>query len=142
LSIAGVKKQPKMHIGTRIKRLRAFKGLNQEDLAQAIGKTRSLISHLEKTGNVNRYTLLEIAQALQTTVEELEQMELEPSSKAVDASKIIGKPISKTAQGVGLFAEDMISQQKKEIEFLKETIQNQWKVIHDLTVSTSKTARK
>jgi transcriptional regulator with XRE-family HTH domain len=138
LSIAGVKKQPKMHIGTRIKRLRAFKGLKQEDLAQAIGKTRSLISHLEKTGNVNRYTLQEIAQALQMSVEELEQLELEPT----DTTKPYTKSGPKIASGVGIYAEDMISQQKKEIEFLKETIQNQWKVIHDLTASTPKTGRK
>ncbi len=131
-----------MHIGTRIKRLRAFKGLNQEDLAQAIGKTRSLISHLEKTGNVNRYTLQEIAQALQTTVEELEQLDMEPSGKPVETAKIYGKSPTKNLQGIGLYAEEMISQQKKEIEFLKETIQNQWKVIHDLTASTSKTSRK
>ncbi len=131
-----------MHIGTRIKRLRAFKGLKQEDLAQAIGKTRSLISHLEKTGNVNRYTLQEIAQALQMSVEELEQMELEPTPKPLDSTKPYSKSGPKPVSGIGIYAEDMISQQKKEIEFLKETIQNQWKVIHDLTASTSKTARK
>ena len=38
--------------------------MSQEDLAKAIGKTRSLISHLETSGNINKYTLQEIATAL------------------------------------------------------------------------------
>jgi transcriptional regulator with XRE-family HTH domain len=44
-------KKTKDHIGQKIKRIRAFKGMNQEELARAIGKTRSLISHFERTGN-------------------------------------------------------------------------------------------
>jgi transcriptional regulator with XRE-family HTH domain len=46
--------------------------MTQEELAETLGKTRSLVSFLERTGKVNKYTLQEIAGILKTTPDELE----------------------------------------------------------------------
>ena len=117
-------KKVKEHIGNRIKKIRTYKGLNQEDLAKAIGKTRSLISHLERTGNINKYTLQEIADALEVEIEIFEQ------STPLGMEHIIGDPekplIKKDA------CKETIEQQKVEIGFLKETINHQWKLLHEL----------
>jgi len=54
-----------MHIGKRIKLARVARGWTQEDLAQKIGKTRPLISHIEKTGEASGLTLRLIYEALE-----------------------------------------------------------------------------
>jgi transcriptional regulator with XRE-family HTH domain len=64
------------HLGQKIKRLRAFKGMTQEDLAAALGKTRSLVSYFERTGNINSYTLQEITLILGSNPEEIELLEI------------------------------------------------------------------
>jgi len=121
------------HIGIRIKRLRSFKGMNQEDLAKAIGRTRSLISHLERTGNVNRYTLQEIAVALDMSVDELEQINMDPRSMIQNTYEplVRTRPKKNSAEISDIL--ELIQQHKEEIEFLRDTIQHQWRVIHDLT---------
>ena len=53
-----------MNIGKKIKVLRAEKGVSQQQLADLINKTRTLISHIEVTSKVNFYTLNEISSAL------------------------------------------------------------------------------
>lgn len=40
-----------MHIGESLKRSRSYRGMTQAALAESIGKTRSLISFFERTGN-------------------------------------------------------------------------------------------
>ncbi len=52
------------HIGKKIKILRAWKGITQDELSEKVHKTRSLLSHIEKTGKVNAYTLEKIIEAL------------------------------------------------------------------------------
>ena len=70
-----MKKNEKEHLGNKIKRIRSFKGITQNQLSEMIGKTRSLVSFLERTGVVNKYTLQKIVHALNTTVEEIENLE-------------------------------------------------------------------
>jgi transcriptional regulator with XRE-family HTH domain len=53
-----------MHIGKKIKLSRVAKGWTQQDLADKIHKARPLISHIEKTGDVNAETLRKIFSAL------------------------------------------------------------------------------
>lgn len=53
-----------MHIGKKIKLSRVAKGWTQQDLADKIHKARPLISHIEKTGDVNSETLRKIFDAL------------------------------------------------------------------------------
>ena len=62
-----------MHIGRAIKNLRVLAGFGQQQLAEKITKTKGLISQIEKTGKVNYYTLVQIATALNTTPEKIEQ---------------------------------------------------------------------
>ena len=111
----------KEHIGQKIKRLRSFRGMTQEDLAAALGKTRSLVSFLERTGNVNKYTLQEIANILNITIEDLESGLTE-----VKEQENKGYPKAENP---------LIEQLHKEIEFLKETISHQWQLLHELSKS-------
>lgn len=98
--------------------------MNQEDLGKAIGKTRSLISHFERTGIINKYTLKEIADALNIDLENLDnENEVIPNQKLEDSEmKIYNKD----------FFQLTIEKQKEEINFLKETINHQWQLLQDL----------
>ena len=58
-----------MEIGKKIKILRAEKGISQQQLADSINKTRALISHIEVTSKVNYYTLNEISNSLNVSVD-------------------------------------------------------------------------
>ena len=97
--------------------------MNQEDLAKAIGKTRSLISHFERTGNVNKYTLIEIANALDIEVEELEAGIVKSTKNGMEESE---KEIVVKADRL----KEIIEKQKQEIKSLKTTIDHQWKLLH------------
>lgn len=61
------------HIGARVKRLRTALQISQAELANAAGVTPSAISQLEKEliDNPRPLTLLHIARALGTTMEDL-----------------------------------------------------------------------
>jgi transcriptional regulator with XRE-family HTH domain len=111
----------KEHIGKKIKRLRSFRGMTQDDMAIALGKTRSLVSFLERTGKVNKYTLQEIANVLKISVEEIE-------SGLTEVKELEQPSISKLDQTIN-------EQLQKEIQFLKETINHQWTLLHELAKS-------
>lgn len=111
------------HIGKKIKRFRSFRGMTQEELATAIGKTRSLVSFFERTGNINKYTLMEIAQILDTTVEELETGNF-GTSNTFQEQVISSQKKNDSNQ--------LIEQQQAEINFLKETINHQWELLKSL----------
>lgn len=49
--------------------------MTQEELALAINKTRSMVSHIERTGEANYYTLKEIARVLNLPLEKLQDNE-------------------------------------------------------------------
>jgi transcriptional regulator with XRE-family HTH domain len=115
----------KEHLGIKIKRIRAFKGMKREDLAAAIGKTRSLISYFERTGNINKYTLMEIANALAIDAETLEINDGEvPTFTMEDKNQNKLQKIN---------CEETIQRQKEEILFLKDTINQQWKLLQKLS---------
>jgi transcriptional regulator with XRE-family HTH domain len=116
-------KKPKEHLGQKIKRLRAYRGLTQEDLARSLGKTRSLVSFFERTGNINKYTLQEISTLLNTTPEELE-----------NGTTGVEEPISTGYHFVSQ-DENIIQQLRQEIVFLKETINHQWQLLKELSKS-------
>jgi transcriptional regulator with XRE-family HTH domain len=106
------------HIGQKIKRLRAFKGLIQEDLAIKIGRTRSLISYIERTGNINKQTLNEIILILESNPEEFEL-------KSVDffsSNKEVKKEMTDITKNV---YEVLIRELKEEITYLKKIIDDQ-----------------
>jgi transcriptional regulator with XRE-family HTH domain len=114
-----MKKSAKDHIGKRIKKLRAFNGMTQEEMAQAINKTRSMVSHIERTGEVNHHTLTEIAKVLKLPVE---QLEFDPK----DTITLQDSASMKKSE------QDLVLQLKEENMFLKSTIQNQWKLLFEL----------
>ncbi len=117
MSIAYVKNS-KDHIGQKIKRLRAFKGMTQEDLAIKVEKTRSLISYIERTGNINKQTLKEIILILESNPEEFEL-------KSVDffsSNKELKKEINDTPTNA---YEILIRELKDEITYLKKIIDDQ-----------------
>jgi len=126
LSIATVKNKNN-HLGQKIKRLRAFKGMTQEELANALGKTRSLVSYFERTGNINSYTLQEITIILGANPEEINlDDDSIPNEDPVSQANGNGHP------GV---AQKLIDQQHAEILFLKETINFQWQLLNELSKS-------
>ncbi|BFM44265.1 helix-turn-helix transcriptional regulator [Flavobacterium sp. CFS9] len=57
------------HIGRNISRIRELKGMKQEALAMAIGVTQQTVSNLEASENVEESKLVEIAKALEVSVE-------------------------------------------------------------------------
>lgn len=115
-------KKPKNHIGEKLKRLRAFRGMTQEDLANAIGKTRSLVSYFERTGSVNKYTLQEITAALNTRPEALENLDPEEQP-------ILQETVPPYIENTELI-KNLIEQQREEIQFLRETINQQWSLLN------------
>jgi len=119
-------KNKNSHLGQKIKRLRAFKGMTQEELATALGKTRSLVSYFERTGNVNNYTLQEITAILGANPEEI-AMDENRKSDNIDTNNN-GNEFYYNG-----LAKKLIDQQKAEILFLKETINNQWQLLNDLS---------
>ena len=112
------------HLGKKIKRLRSFRGMTQEDLANALGKTRSLVSFFERTGNVNKYTLQEIADILNTTVEDLDGGNINQNNEIAFFVKENDKKEP---------SQLLIDQLHAEIVFLKETINHQWELLKELT---------
>lgn len=127
-------KKTKDHIGQKIKRIRAFRGMNQEELAKAIGKTRSLISHFERTGNINKYTLREIADALQIEVEDIENIPEDDARYGSENKEKFYQSV-KPAQELHFTRDQnyqLHSQLQNEISFLKDTINHQWQLLHEL----------
>ncbi|MDB5229113.1 MAG: hypothetical protein JWN78_3306 [Bacteroidota bacterium] len=116
-----MKKSQPEHLGKKIKKIRAFNGMTQEELAQAINKTRSMVSHIERTGEVNHHTLQEIAKVLKLPVEKIQEYDIK-------------HPITLNEIGDqnGSAEQALIIQLKEEIAFLKGTIQNQWKLLFEL----------
>lgn len=122
-------KTKKEHLGVKVKRIRGFRGMTQEQLAEAVGKTRSLISFYERTGNINRYTLMEIANALQISPEELESFNVDGAANIAEASRI---SLDKND-----LMQHLLDQQRREIDFLKDTIAKQWQLLNELSKSKS-----
>ena len=117
-------KKSKDHIGQKIKRLRAFKGMTQEDLAIKVGKTRSLISYIERTGNINKQTLNEIILILESNPEEFELKSIDFFSSNKEVKKEM-TDIAKNAYEI------LIRELKEEISYLKKIIDDQFLLLKE-----------
>jgi transcriptional regulator with XRE-family HTH domain len=117
-------KKSKDHIGQKIKRLRAFKGITQEDLATKIGRTRSLISYIERTGNINKQTLKEIILILESNPDEFELNSVDFFTSNKDIKNEITDP---PKNGY----EILIRELKDEISYLKKIIDNQLELLKE-----------
>lgn len=116
-------KKRKIHLGEKIKRIRAFKGYTQHDLAKGIGKTRTLISYFERTGNINKYTLAEIADFLHLSIDDIENLG--------DYSSISNNEININENIIWL--RNLVEEQKEEIHFLKKTVAQQMDLLQKLS---------
>ncbi len=119
-----MKKSIPEHLGKKIKKIRAFNGMTQEELALAINKTRSMVSHIERTGEANYYTLKEIAKALNLPLDKLQDNE--------NVNELILSQSSPSQKNI-INDTELIQQLKQEIKFLKETIVQQQKLIFQLS---------
>lgn len=113
----------KIHLGEKIKRIRSFKGYTQQDLAKGIGKTRTLISYFERTGNINKYTLVEVADFLCISPEDIENL--------CENSSIMFLENGDSENMIWL--KNLVEEQKEEIHFLKKTISQQLDLLQKLS---------
>ncbi|MCR4030154.1 MULTISPECIES: helix-turn-helix domain-containing protein [Flavobacterium] len=60
------------HIGRNISRIRELKDMKQEALAQALGTNQQAISAIENSETVDEQKLIQIAKALEVSVEAIE----------------------------------------------------------------------
>jgi transcriptional regulator with XRE-family HTH domain len=118
-----MKKENIEHLGLKIKKIRSFRGMTQDELARAINKTRSMVSHIERTGEVNYYTLKEISKVLNLTTTFLENNNYE------DKLHIVSEPLSDYESKEN---NNLMENLKEENTHLKDIIQNQWKLIFEL----------
>lgn len=116
-------KKKKIHLGEKIKRIRAFKGYTQHDLAKGIGKTRTLISYFERTGNINKYTLAEIADFLHLSIDEIENLHENSTMNYSENS---------TTENI-IWLKNLVEEQKEEIHFLKKTIAQQMDLLQKIS---------
>jgi transcriptional regulator with XRE-family HTH domain len=113
-----------MHTGKKIKLLRNIKNITQEELAEKINKTRALVSHIEKTGKVNHYTLLSILKIFKLSEDEFDNFNEE-------------KAIKKNPKEIELKLESKLLNEKidyyqNENKLLREIIENQKEIIRSL----------
>lgn len=106
-----------MNVGRKIRILRVQKGINQQQLADLINKTRTLISHIEITSKVNYYTLLEISNALDVPISYF----LEDNDNSLEEPREDYKTQLEKTEKL-----------EREIELLKEIVSNQKDLIDEL----------
>lgn len=68
MSIQGLRK---IHIGSKIQRIREIRGMKQDTLAAALGVTQQAVSLIEQSENVEEDKLVKISEALGVSVEEI-----------------------------------------------------------------------
>lgn len=89
-------------------------GLNQDELAEKINKSRPLVSHIEQTGKVNYHTLKKICKVLDIDITLLESGMYEPGAKNEENYK------------------SEVKRLEEEIVLLKDLVQSQKEVIAEL----------
>lgn len=112
-----------MHIGKKIKLLRIYNNLTQQDLADKVNKTRALVSHVEQTGKVNHYTLIEILKIFKISLEEFELFD--PNGPL---NKESNKQEYAKNEEITLLKEKLEYYQK-EIDLLKDLVKSQKTII-------------
>ena len=112
-----------MHYGEKIKLLRHLNGMNQEDIAEKIGRTRALISHIEQTGKVHHETLLQIIRLFNISEEEFRDF------KGEDIK--IGKSKDQIKTDLEMAElQDELKSLRKENGILKQLVESQKEIIN------------
>jgi transcriptional regulator with XRE-family HTH domain len=112
-----------MHYGEKIKLLRHLNGMNQEDIAAKIGRTRALISHIEQTGKVHHETLLQIIKLFNISEEEFRDFKGEDIK--ISNSKDQVKAEIELAE-----LKENVERIKKENKILKDLVESQKEIIN------------
>lgn len=106
---------PVMHLGKIIKKIRIHAELTQQQLGERINKTKALVSHIENSGKVNYYTLQQIATALDTSIEFIQEYEVKTPTS------FLAKP-TYTSEGSSQYLPKDYELIKQENKMLKEQI--------------------
>jgi transcriptional regulator with XRE-family HTH domain len=105
-----------VHIGHKIKQLRTLKGINQQELADKVFKTRALVSYIENTGKINHHTLQLFAKVFKMTIEELEDFEMDMVS--ITKSKKVAQENNELRKE-NLVLKELVESQRKIITLLE-----------------------
>lgn len=88
------------HIGRNINRIRELKGMKQEALALAIGVSQQTISNLEASETIDEEKLLDIAKALEVTVEAIKNFSEE---NVINYFNTFNESVSNSSFGNGTY---------------------------------------
>lgn len=115
-----------MHLGKHLKFLRTLKGITQQELAEAIHKTRPLISSIEQTGNVNEITLRKICNVLEVDIQDLLLKINDVKSQYTHIVKASDDVISenKSLKEENKRLKELVDSQREIIDLLKEKYKN------------------
>lgn len=67
----GYPKIKPVHLGRKVQRIRELKGVKQETLAAHLGVTQQAVSNMEQSAAIDEDRLKKVAEALETSVEEI-----------------------------------------------------------------------
>ena len=112
-----------MKRGDRIQNRREELGISQAELARMLNKTRSLISHIEKTGKVNDLTYYDILQKLDLAPQTEEEHYLVKRFEHIDKPSDLIKNMSNELEYMrreNVTLREMIELQKAVIEMLRK----------------------
>lgn len=116
------------HIGRNISRIRELKDMKQEALAQALGMSQQAISVIENSETVDEQKLMEIAKALDVSVEALKNFSEEAVFNIIgntfqDQSAIYNcnctfNPLDKVVE----LYERLVQAEKDKVEYLEKLL--------------------
>ncbi|MCC9019137.1 helix-turn-helix domain-containing protein [Flavobacterium lipolyticum] len=126
------------HIGRNISRIRELKGMKQEALAMAIGVTQQTVSNLEASETVEESKLVEIAKALEVSVEAIKNFSEEAVfnyfntfNEAVSGSNFgpqstcTFNPLDKVVElyeRLVLAEKELVKAEKEKVEYLEKVL--------------------
>ncbi|WP_202704078.1 helix-turn-helix domain-containing protein [Flavobacterium sp. UGB4466] len=126
------------HIGRNISRIRELRGMKQEALAMAIGVTQQTVSNLEASETVEESKLVEIAKALEVSVEAIKNFSEEAVfnyfntfNEAVSGSNFgpqstcTFNPLDKVVElyeRLVLAEKELVKAEKEKVEYLEKVL--------------------
>lgn len=111
-----------MQTGKKIKLLRNIIGLSQKELADKIGRTRALVSHIEQTGKINHSTLLSILKVFNMDMHAFENFESHHAKPHSLKEKL-------QEENTATLLQERLDSYQKENKVLKELVESQKEII-------------
>ncbi|KRD58260.1 transcriptional regulator [Flavobacterium sp. Root935] len=119
------------HIGRNISRIRELKDMKQEALAQALGMSQQAISVIENSETVDEQKLIEIAKALEVSVEAIKNFSDEGvvnyfnsfhdnvvTTGSIFATNCTFNPLDKVVE----LYERLVQAEKEKVEYLEKLL--------------------